>query len=537
MSMLPTADDPAGKDEVILESGARLSDSVVWRLQRDSYVRRGLRAWTEDLVPHFITNNPFFAEIHARIVFGFICDCLDSCEKDSDPLTPQKRIRVLELGAGTGKFSYLFLRHLESLLRSRDLPLERVRYCMTDCSESLIESWRTNPYLAEFVERSILEFDVFDASQEISPRFLAAKAQSRDPLVVIANYFFDSLPQDAFLIKEGQIFEFLQTAKSIRQNSDNPAPENLQRLQFSYTTVAVPENRYEDRSWNRIVDSYRRNVPNATVLFPSQALKTLEGISRTISGPMLVLASDKGFVYEADLALAQGPPAFEFHAPNVFSQMVNFHAIAQHFAGIAAQALLPAKHSLSLNTCAFLQDRSRRSFSATKAQYEETQTFGSDDLFALLAWLNPHIDEMAAPEILALLRLSRWDPTTLTRVFPPLARQIRNALIQREDLRNAVLLTWKNHFPLTQNDNVLAFYCGVLLLELRFFEDAASMFKISNDLFGSSAATSYNLGLCSSSLGRPSEAIAFMLDACRLDPAFEPAQRSLRKLQDEQSVQ
>jgi hypothetical protein len=538
MPMLPTSDDPAGRDEVTLESGVRLSDSVVWRLQRDSYLRRGLRAWTEDMVPHFITNNPFFAEVHARIVFGFICDCLEPGEKEPHRLAPQKRMRILELGAGTGKFSFLFLRHLETLLRSRDFPLERVSYCLTDCSESLIETWRANPYLAEFAERKILEFEVFDASQQISPRFLAANAQSREPRIVIANYFFDSLPQDAFLIKEGQIFEFLQTTKKIGQGAAQTAPESLKDLQFSYTTVAVPENRYEDNSWNVMIDSYRRALPNATVLFPSRALTTLQAIAKSTDGPMLVLASDKGFVHQSDLALAQGPPAFDFHAPNVFSQMVNFHAIAQHFAGIGGQALLPAKHSLNLNTCTFLLDRTNRSFPATKAEYQQTQSaFGSDDLFALLAWLNPHIDEMAVPQILALLRLSRWDPITLTRVFPALARQIHNAPAQRDDLRNAVLLTWANHFPLTQNDNVLAFYSGVLLLELRFFEEAASMFKTSNDSFGSSAATSYNLGLCSSALGRPSEALAFMIEACHLDPAFEPAQRSLRKLQGEQSVQ
>ena len=536
MPTLPTADDPAGRDEVTLESAARLSDSVVWRLQRDSYVRRGLRAWTEDLVPHFITNNPFFAEIHARIVFAFICDCLESCEKGSDRLAPQKRIRILELGAGTGKFSFLFLRHLETLLRSRDLPLERVRYCMTDCSEGLIETWRTNPYLAEFAERNILELQAFDALQEISPRFLAANAQSRESLIVIANYFFDSLPQDAFLIKEGQIFEFLQTTKKASQDSADTAPETLQQLQFSYTNAAMSDNRYGDNSWNAIIDSYRRTLPNATILFPSHALNTLQAIAKTANGPMLVLASDKGFVHGADLVLAQGPPAFDFHAPNVFSQMVNFHAIAQHFEDIGGQALLPTKHSLNLNTCAFLLAPPKHSFPATKAEYEETQSaFGSDDLFVLLAGLDPHIDKMTVPEILALLRLSRWDSTTLTRVFPSLARQIPNAPVHRDDLRTAVLLTWANHFPLTRNDNALAFYCGALLLELRFFEEAASMFKTSSALFARSAATSYNLALCSTGLGRRSEALALMREARRLDPTFEPAQRSLRKLEDEQS--
>ena len=93
------------------------------------------------------------------------------------------------------------------------------------------------------------------------------------------------------------------------------------------------------------------------------------------------------------------------------------------------------------------------------------------------------------------------------------------------------MLTWASHFPLSPHDNVQAFYCGVVLLELRFFEEAFSMFKQSEDLFGRSAPTSYNLGLCLLGLSRPSEALVFVVEACQLDPAFEPARLVRRKLE------
>ena len=117
-----------------------------------------------------------------------------------------------------------------------------------------------------------------------------------------------------------------------------------------------------------------------------------------------------------------------------------------------------------------------------------------------------------------------------------LARQIRTVTADREDLRKAVLLTWANHFPLSPSDNTLAFYCGVILLELRFFEEGFSLFKQSEDLLGRSATTSYNLGLCALGLGRPSEALALVAEACDLDPGFEPARLLRRKLEDEQAT-
>src|SRR5215471_18021477 len=139
---------------VLLESDVPLSRSVIWRLQRDFYVQRGLKAWTEDRVPEFITNNPFIAEIYARIVFSFLRDC------------GERPLRILELGAATGKFCYLFLRHLTELLRAEGVDRGTVRYCMTDCAEPLVESWRGNKYLAEFVHTGNLEFEVLQIGEK-----------------------------------------------------------------------------------------------------------------------------------------------------------------------------------------------------------------------------------------------------------------------------------------------------------------------------------------------------------------------------------
>jgi len=79
-----------------------------WRLQRDFYAQRGLKAWNEDLVPSYITNNPFIAEIFAGIVAAFVQDCMSSVQPGYQSLSAENPLRILELGAGTGKFSYLF---------------------------------------------------------------------------------------------------------------------------------------------------------------------------------------------------------------------------------------------------------------------------------------------------------------------------------------------------------------------------------------------------------------------------------------------
>src|SRR5258708_7279973 len=395
---------PQDPEPVVLESDVPLSQSLIWRLQREVYIQRGLRAWIEDMVPNFLTNNPFIAEIYARIVFAFLGDCIESGPPESRP-SPQGPLRIVELGAGPGKFAYLFLRNLTALLRTKNIAPCAVRYCITDCSESVVQSWRTNSYLAEFVECGVLEFELLQAGEEI--KFPPAKG----PLVVIANYVFDSLPQDAFVIQEGKISEALVTTTAPAQKNGAGTPEDLKSLQLSYNNRSVPASRYPEQSWNNILELYRSHLPAATVLFPSAALKTLQELSKSTDGRMLILAADKGHAHEEDLLLAPGPPALEFHAANCFSQMVNFDAIGKYFNIVGGEAFLPDKHAASLNICAFVQGRPGDQFPATKAAYQaELEAFGPDDLFTLLAWLNAHIEEMTVPQILAAVRLTHWEP-------------------------------------------------------------------------------------------------------------------------------
>jgi tetratricopeptide (TPR) repeat protein len=522
----------ANHDPAVLEREVPLSQSLIWKRQREFYARRGLRAWSEDQVPAYITNNPLTAEIYAGIVFAFLRDCMGHGGRR--PLSPENPLRVLELGAGTGKFAYLFLRHLTSLLRSENVATETVRYSMTDCAQNVLEAWQGNSYLAEFAQKGMLEFELLAAGEERGSRlFNEAKRSTGEsgPLTLIANYVFDSLPQDAFVIQDGKIFEALVTTTASRQSSGEVADRTAD-LKLSYANVAVPPGRYPDASWNATLEHYRANLSAATVLFPSQALTTLKELARLSDGRTLVLAADKGETNQEQLALSQGPPAIEFHSRDCFSQMVNFDAMAKCFAADAGQALLPDKHFSSLSICAFLEGRRGEAFPAATAAYRQAQAaFGPDDLFTLLAWLNAHMEEMTVAQMLAALRLTRWDTTALMRFFPMLARQAREVVRERSDLRDAVLRAWDNYFPVTPGDSSLPFQCGVILLELKYFDDAAQMFRASQKILGPSAATSYNLGLCEQGLGRRDEALAIMVEACNLDPNFEPAKTARMKLE------
>jgi len=367
-----------------------------------------------------------------------------------------------------------------------------------------------------------LSFELWTAGEEQKLRFLEGEAA---PLVVIANYVFDSLPQDVFVVEGGRLFEALVTTSSPGHQA-TPS-----QFKLDFRNVEKPAGGGE---WEEVLQSYRQAFSAVTFTFPTQALHMIDGLRERSDGNVFFLTADKGVTSEDELARSQAPAALEFHSTHCFSQMVNFDAIARYFRRIGGKALLPEKHS-TLRMCAFVHG-TERSFPEAERAYDEAElAFGPDDLFTLFAWLNAHMEEMTVLQILAALRLTRWDPTAFMRLFPVLSRQLSAAGAQRGDLRTAILRTWENHYPVTAADNALAFQCGAVLLSLAFYGEAEAMFRVSQRVLGPSAATSFNLGLCAQGLHRDAEALALMREACALDPDFELARAACRKLETKAS--
>src|SRR5258708_30996254 len=89
--------EPEPEQSHILEQGQRLSESMLWRLQRDFYDERGIRAWSHGNVPQGITTTPHIARAYARIALGYLRDV----EAQLDPSPP---VSVVALSAGSVRF-------------------------------------------------------------------------------------------------------------------------------------------------------------------------------------------------------------------------------------------------------------------------------------------------------------------------------------------------------------------------------------------------------------------------------------------------
>ena len=153
------------------------TDDVVLR-SKESIVSSGV-------VPHFITSNSFIGK--ARDDFeGYIRDMTSKLDR-TQPLY------IIELGTGSGKFSYYMLKALVEMSSTVDFPIEKICYVMTDFTESNFNYWEEHPQLKPFFETGQLESAIFDAVRDTTITLahsgvVLSPGSVTNPICIVANY-------------------------------------------------------------------------------------------------------------------------------------------------------------------------------------------------------------------------------------------------------------------------------------------------------------------------------------------------------------
>jgi hypothetical protein len=436
-----------------------LSQSPVWHQQRAFYEGRASEAFAE--IPHHAVDNPWVAAAYARVVLGFL--------RDSE-LDAEQPLYVVELGAGAGRFAHGLAREL-----GRRLTQDFV-YVMTDFAESQLEDWAKHPALED--ER--FDFARLDLTTDTAPT-LRRRGTTLDrlanPLVAIANYVFDSVPADAFAVKDGALEECLVDAD------------------FRFSRRPATAEHYGDRDLDALLEHYRTTLDDTVFTIPTAAIATVRNLRALSGGRLLLLAADKALSTEEALAYREEPrPARHGGA---FSLMVNFHALG-HYARLHGGELLHGgdRHAaIDIGALVFGPNRE------TRAAYEDAlERFGPGDLATLTEGVERAAEHLSVAEIVALLRLSGWDAYTLHGVLAPLREQAAEAdPATQEDLRHALFETYERHFAVP-GDPDLPFAIGLLLYELQDYEDAIEFFEASLARHGHDPATERNIELCEAML-------------------------------------
>ena len=157
----------------VLEQGKRLSQSSIWEAQRIYFDEMGVHAWNGQ-VPFFVTSNPFVAQNTAELMANAILDL-----KQAGKLDLSQPVYVLELGTGSGQFSYYCLRHLLKLANILKLNDVKIIYVMSDFTRENVQFWENHALFKPYVEQGVLDFAPFDMERSESLE-LAVAGQTLD---------------------------------------------------------------------------------------------------------------------------------------------------------------------------------------------------------------------------------------------------------------------------------------------------------------------------------------------------------------------
>ncbi|HEY2491756.1 MAG TPA: SAM-dependent methyltransferase [Paenibacillus sp.] len=497
----------------------RFSESPIWELQRSYYEEQGVKAWQSEEVPHYITNNSFIAVAYAEMIFGFLQDRA-SLGYTTEPVT------ILELGAGSGRLAFYILKELCELRDFANIPLPPFRYVMSDLPLKNIAYWQQHPSLLTFVEQGVLDFAHFDAMHDTDLNLTQSKlsvrpADLQQPLLVIANYFFDSIPQELIYVGEGKIFECNVSIQSPEGTMDLNTSDMLGKLIPEYHYRRAPEYEEESYPYHGVIGLYQQKLEDSHILFPEIGLACLERLRQLSQEGFLLLTADKGDHRLENWEFAE-PPRLIHHGS--FSLTANYQAIQTFFEQKGAQSFFTTHHYKNLNVGCILMLQDPTSHVNTRLAYRRfIDRFGPDDFFSMKEWFDEHLDQMELRQIYSFWRLSGHD----TQLFLQSADRMKNLLPmssdeEMNDIHDGIQWMWSRYYPMDENHD-LAIECAMVLFEMDLFEEALLFFERSRNMSKADANVLYNMAICYDEVGIEETAVDYTRRALALEPEHEGA--------------
>lgn len=399
-----------GKKSVALEKDMRFSTSVLWQYQMDFFSSQGVNAWLGQ-VPFFITSNPHIGISYAKVMFAYIQDMVEQGKYD-----PAKPFYILELGTGTGKFSFYCLKKLYELVEFEYAGKVKICYVMSDFTMSNVNFWRTQPQLVKYLDLGVLEFACLDMTNIDALTILQAnrtldKTDFTNGLMVVGNYIFDTVPHDAYTVQNDKLFEARCYVETPSTNVEGKKPIDLEKLRVSFKKTPIKKFYSEyNAELIQVVKEYQKSLNDSTFLIPTSGIKTLDFLAELTGDKLLLISTDKGATHLSELE-GRGDPHVVFHGS--FSMMVNFHAMARYNELRGGDTLIQPCHH-GIKTVVFAKGLQFKDFRRlTRAVKTVLHENGPSQFFHLHRHLRQDPINYGIDTMIAYLIKSHWDPYVL----------------------------------------------------------------------------------------------------------------------------
>jgi hypothetical protein len=474
-----------------IEDNQRFSESILWDLQTEAYTRFGPEAWASKGVPFYLTSNPLIARQFARMIESYFMEC-----PRGDASEP---IYLFDLGAGSGRLAFLMLKHLMPLKEKYPFV-----YVMTDMVEANLTYWQNHPLLMPYFEQGVLDCALYKHDQQepiqlhVSRRTLE---RTSNPVVMICTYFFDTIPQDLFRVRNGSLEEGRVRITLPEDSAAERDPEWIEKLEASYTYQPIEnsERYYSLDVSNEILKEYIGNFPDTIFLYPSGSLHSLEYFRKLSQQRMLLLAGDQG-VSSEDQIRQWGEPEISRHSS--FSVAVNYHALARYFElqdGLGFLTTCP--HPKFAVIAGVLGEGIYNG--TCKTFYREIDAFQPVDYWHLTSLTNEQCEMLSLHQLLVLIKLGNYDPLNLHCFFEAIRNKISSAdLHGLELLKQIIHECLSNFYFVNPSEGDFVMNMGVLFFEMNDYTSAMHAFLKAVSIKGMDQQLLQNIAFCKVKLGR-----------------------------------
>lgn len=499
--------------KVLIEQHKRFSHSALWRFQREYFDKEGINAWVNQ-VPFYITSNPFIANCYAQTALAFIRDWIAK-----NPDARNHPFYFMELGTGSGRFSYYFVKTLDHLLKSLKLDDIQICYVMSDFTKHNIQYWEAHPALKPYLERGLIDFALFDMESERPITMIRQNKRLNqetlvNPLTVFANYIFDTVSHDSFAVHEGKLYELLLSLSTDEKNMHNNQPSDMEQIAVDYSVHEIKSAYYGDPHLDSILEEYKKSLKETSFLFPIGSLHAIKFLRKLANDRLLIISTDKGYSTVEQLDNL-GHPSISFHGS--FSMMVNFHAIAKYFENCGGDGFLQTSRK-GIKTSVFASGFKLSELPETWLTIQElVEGFSPSDYFTLHRRMSDSFQECSLETIAAHMHLAGWDP----HIYLKLTNRV-TALIEETDQETLDFMAHNmptmagNYYHMPKTECIL-FEIGVFFHAIKRYADALKYYQLAHPYVGDQFGLFYNMALCQHHTGDNDGALISFKKALSMD--------------------
>ena len=475
-----------------LQEKTPFSKSLVWQLNRDFYNQNGITAWSQEKVPHQITNSSLASTTYAELIYAFLKDLESNGNKE-------EVVYILDLGAGHGKLCYNILEHLDQLISQSDDCSTKYCYVLSDIVEANLEFYSNHPKLQTFYERGVLDISYFDAveSKELILRKSKTKlvhSELKQPILAIANYFFDSLPNELFYFENGETFDCSVSIDSSIDPLGKSAQELISEMDLTFHKSQIKEPDFKNDVLNKILSQYSQMNANTFILFPKIGMECLSNISALSKEGLVLLTMDKGYKKIQELAKRERP---DFVKHGSFSLWVNFHAMSQYCILNGGSSMFDTNTNLSIDLACFMIGEEPSEYQLFQETYRKhSSQLNLDDINSMKKLVYKNLSTADLSELLGLIRLNSYDSSIFIHLLPSIKNLSKDISVkQRTRLKQTIIQVWSKYYAI-KKDYDLSYELGGLMYDLGYYPEALGYFKHSTVAFGNKIDVDYNLILC-----------------------------------------